>query len=246
MKRIFIMMAMAIVMGAVLPTTANAADKKEKKEKKAWKWEMPKKMSGDADLDLYLRTCDTLNTRVTSYLDSVTFYSVKVVNVKNDDGTIVQRRCVVDEDGHIRGSNEALAQYIAMTNSGLGLLNDLLKITAQTTSATAAIAGNPLLALSYGKYLKAGPKIAIEGGKTMKELMKRMNEQKKAIRKYKKDYTEAGELRDPTTDASAIDASYPDSEPITKTSAEFDKELADAMEKDKSITIPDGDVDFEG
>ena len=244
MKKIVTLMALAILMATMAPAAAQAADKKEKK---AWKWEMPKKMTGNEDFDLYLRTCDTLNTRVTSYMDSVTFYSVKKIKVTQADGSTIERRCVVDENGHIRGSNEALAQYIAMTNAGLDILNDLLKITAQTTAATAAIAGNPMLALSHGKYLKAGPKIAAEGGKTMKELMKKMNAQKKEIRQYKKDYTESGELADPTVPADVIDSNYSDNEPVTKTSEEYERELDAAMEANKNIKIPeDGDVDFEG
>ena len=122
MKKIVTLMALAILMATMAPAAAQAADKKEKK---AWKWEMPKKMTGNEDFDLYLRTCDTLNTRVTSYMDSVTFYSVKKIKVTQADGSTIERRCVVDENGHIRGSNEALAQYIAMTNAGLDILNDL-------------------------------------------------------------------------------------------------------------------------
>ena len=133
-----------------------------------------------------------------------------------------------------------------MTNAGLGIVNDLLKITNTTTAAAAAIAGNPMLAISYGKYLKAGPKIATEGAKTIKGLVSEMNKQKKDIRQFKKDYTESGELKDPTTDAAALDANYSDNEPITKTPEEFEKQLAEAIEKDKSIVLPDdGDVDIE-
>ena len=81
----------------------------------------------------------------------------------------------------------------------------------------------------------------------MKELMKKMNAQKKEIRQYKKDYTESGELADPTVPADVIDSNYSDNEPVTKTSEEYERELAAAMEANKNIKIPeDGDVDFEG
>ncbi len=248
MKRNLSLVIFTLILGLVIPGNAFAADKekKEKKQKKAWKWEMPSELTGDADFDNYLKTCDELNTKIVSYMDSVTFYTVKKINITQEDGTVVERRCVVDENGNIRGSSEALAQYIQMTNSGMGILNDMLNITNQTTAASAYITKNPLKVIKYGKYLKAGPKIVAEGGKTMKALLKRMTEQKKEIRQYKKDYSESGELKNPTTDAATIDANYSDNEPITKTSKDFDKELAAAMAKDKTIKIPDGDIDFEG
>lgn len=237
-------LAILVFLMGIIPFTS-MAENKAGKEKKTWKWEMPSKLTGDNDFDGYLKTCDDLNTKIVSYIDSVTFYSVRKINVKQADGTIVERRCVVDENENIRGSSEAIAQYIEMTNSGMGILNDMLEITNKTTAASAYIAKNPMKALTYGKYLKAGPKIVAEGGKTMRELLKKMNAQKKEIRQYKKDYSESGVLKNPTTDAATIDANYSDNEPIVKTSEEFDKELAAAMEKDKTIKIPDGDVDFE-
>ena len=154
---------------------------------------------------------------------------------------------MVDDKDNIRGSNEALAQYFDMTNTGLAILGDLVKITGETTVATASLAGDPLKALSYGKYLKAGPNIAIEGGKMMKELLKKMNQQKKEIRQYKQDYSEAGELKDPTISAEEIDAHYSNNEPITKLSEEYNNAIAEIQAKDSSIQVPeDGDADIDG
>ena len=155
--------------------------------------------------------------------------------------------CVVDDKDNIRGSNEALAQYFDMTNTGLAILGDLVKITGETTVATASLAGDPLKALTYGKYLKAGPNIAIKGGKMMKELLKKMNQQKKEIRQYKQDYSEAGELKDPTISAEEIDAHYSNNEPVTKLSEEYNNAIAEIQAKDSSIQVPeDGDADIYG
>lgn len=246
MKKILGFLAVAMLLGVIAPQTAYA-EKKKDKEKKGWKWEMPKKMTGIDEFDHYLRVCDTLNTRILTYMDSVTFYTVRPIDVKQSDGTIIKRRCVVDDKDNIRGSNEALAQYFDMTNTGLDILGDLVKITGETTVATASLAGDPLKALSYGKYLKAGPNIAIEGGKMMKQLLKKMNEQKKEIRQYKQDYSEAGELKDPTISAEEIDAHYSNNEPITKLSEEYNNAIAEIQAKDASIQVPeDGDADIEG
>ena len=97
------------------------------------------------------------------------------------------------------------------------------------------------------RYLKAGPNIAIEGGKMMKELLKKMNQQKKEIRQYKQDYSEAGELKDPTISAEEIDAHYSNNEPITKLSEEYNNAIAEIQAKDSSIQVPeDGDADIDG
>lgn len=246
MKRILSLLAVAILLAVIAPQNAYA-EKKKDKDKKGWKWEMPKKMTGIEEFDHYLRVCDTLNTRITTYMDSVTFYTVRQIDVQQPDGTIIKRRCVVDDKDNIRGSNEALAQYFDMTNTGLAILGDLVKITGETTVATASLAGDPLKALSYGKYLKAGPNIAIKGGKMMKELLKKMNQQKKEIRQYKQDYSEAGELKDPTISAEEIDAHYSNNEPITKLSEEYNNAIAEIQAKDSSIQVPeDGDADIDG
>jgi hypothetical protein len=245
MKKILSFLAVAMLLAVIAPQTAYA--EKKEKEKKEWKWEMPKKMTGIEKFDHYLRVCDTLNTRITTYMDSVTFYTVRPIDVQQADGTIIKRRCVVDDKDNIRGSNEALAQYFDMTNTGLAILGDLMKITGETTAATASLASDPLKALSYGKYLKAGPKIAIEGGKMMKELLKKMNQQKKEIRQYKKDYSEAGELKDPTISAEEIDAHYSNNEPIKMLSEEYNNAIAEIQAKDSSIQVPeDGDADIDG
>ena len=149
MKKILSLLAVAILLAVIAPQTAYA-EKKKDKDKKGWKWEMPKKMTGIEEFDHYLRVCDTLNTLITTYMDSVTFYTVRQIDVQQPDGTIIKRRCVVDDKDNIRGSNEALAQYFDMTNTGLAILGDLVKITGETTAATASLAGDPLKALSYG------------------------------------------------------------------------------------------------
>lgn len=248
MKKILSLMAFAMIFGAFAPQ-ALYAEKKEKKQqasttpKKTWKWEMPSKMTGIKDFDNYLLSCDSLNNRLVSYMDSVTFYSVRVINVTQKDGSVVTRRCVVDEDNNIRGTGEALLQYIDMTTTGVEILADMAAITAETAVATTSLTENPLVALSHGKYLKAGPKLVAEGGKTIKELLKKMKEQKKEIRQYKQDYTESGELKDPTMDPAQIDSNYSNNEPIAKTSEDFEKELAAAKAKDATINVPEeGDV----
>ena len=255
-KILGVLMALMLVMPMCLMAEKKEKKAKEPKEKKEYVWQMPAKMSGDADFDNYLRTCDTIYNRITTYRDSVTFYSVKNIQFVDKDGNPVKNAAgqdsiitaVVDKDNNIRGTGEALLQYMEMTNAGLGILNDMLSITVETASATAALALNPLMALSYGKYIKAGPKILQMGGSTVKGLLKEIKTQRNAIRAYKKNYTESGVLIDPSIDPATIeDGVFADLETIQKAEDVVGRELADALAKNASIgDIPDGeDVDID-
>ena len=121
MKKILGFLAVAMLLGVIAPQTAYAERKKDK-EKKGWKWEMPKKMTGIDEFDHYLRVCDTLNTRILTYMDSVTFYTVRPIDVKQPDGTIIKRRCVVDDK-----------RFVAMaTNTEMSTLIQLMDIGTPT------------------------------------------------------------------------------------------------------------------
>ena len=248
------MMAFMMVLAMMIPVATMAQKKeknKNKKEKKEFVWQLPEKMTGIDDFDKYLLTCDTIYNRITTYRDSITFYSVKNIQLIDKNGNAVKTiagqdsiiTAVVDKDNNIRGTGEALMQYLDMTNTGLDILNDLLSITGETISATASLASNPLLAFSYGKYLKAGPKIVSMGGSTIKEILREIKTQKKAIRAYKKNYTEKGVLKDPSIDLTTIeDGVFADLETIQKPEDIVGKEIAEAMERNGNIgELPDGD-----
>lgn len=257
MKHIIRLSVVALTLIIAMPALSLAQkEKKEKKEKKEWKWEMPSKMTNIPEFDKYLRTCDELSKRINTYTDSVTFYTVKKIQVTDGQGRLLKNAAgedstiiaVVDAQNNIRGSGEAFQQYARFTATGMEILSDLMEITTQTVAATTSLASKPMVALSHGKYLKAGPKIVSQGGRMVKELMKRMKEQKKAIRAYKQNYTESGVLQDPTIDPSTIEGGiFADLEVIQKPEDAVGKELADALAKDAQIgDLPDGeDIDID-
>ena len=209
MKKLFTVLLLALTMGVVLPQQAFAQDsKKEKKEKKKSKpfvWEMPE-LTGNETFDNYLKTCDTLYHRIRSYSDSIVFYKVKK-GVVTDKKTGEQKEVmgVFDEEGNLRSSGKALLQYAELTLQGTSLLGDLAVITTSTAAASTALPSLGMKALSYGKYVKAGPKIVQMGTDEVGEIVKMTRTQAKEIRALRKGYNEEGQLKDASIDPSNID-----------------------------------------
>lgn len=214
MKKVLAILVFVLGIGIVMPQQAFGQDekmeKKEKKEKKSkekkpFVWEMPE-LTGDKTFDDYLKTCDTLYNRVRTYSDSIVFYKVKK-GIYTDKKTGEQKEVmgVFDDEGNYRSSGKALKQYAELTLQGTNLIADLALITASTAAATAALPGLGLKALSYGKYVKAGPKIVSMGTNEIGEIVKMTRQQAKEIRALRKGYNEEGQLKDGSVDPSNID-----------------------------------------
>lgn len=210
MKKLFTILLCTLAMGIIMPQQTFAQDKKEKKEKKKkdtkpYVWEMPE-LTGDEGFDNYLKTCDTIYHRIRTYSDSIVFYKVKK-GIVNDKKTGEQKEVmgVFDDEGNYRSSGKALQQYAELTLQGTSLLADIALISVSSAAATASLPGLGMKALSYGKYIKAGPKIAQMGTQEVGEIVNMIKEQSKAIRALRKGYNEEGQLKDASIDPSNID-----------------------------------------
>ena len=210
MKQLFMSLLCAMALGIVMPQQAfSQDDKKEKKEKKKkdkkpFVWEMPA-LTGDKTFDEYLKTCDTLYHRIRNYSDGIVFYSVKKGIVTDKNGEKKEVMGVFDSQGNYRSSGKALEQYAQLALQGTGLLSDLTVITTRTAAATSALPSLGMKALSYGKYVKAGPKIVQMGTDEIGEIVKMTRTQAKEIRALRKGYNEEGQLKDGKIDPSNID-----------------------------------------
>ena len=211
MKKLFTIILCAIALGVVIPQQAFGQDdkkekkEKQKKEKKPFVWEMPK-LTGDKTFDDYLKTCDTLYNRIRNYSDGIVFYKVKkgiVTDKKTGEKKEVMG--VFDEQGNYRSSGKALTQYAQLALQGTNILADLALITTSTAAATTALPGLGMKAFSYGKYVKAGPKIVQMGTNEIGEIVKMTRTQAKEIRALRKGYNEEGQLKDGSVDPSNID-----------------------------------------
>ncbi|MBQ2674320.1 MAG: hypothetical protein IJG07_06540 [Prevotella sp.] len=243
MKKLFTILFCAIALGVVMPQQAFGQDEKKekkekkKKEKKPFVWEMPK-LTGDKTFDDYLKTCDTLYNRIRNYSDGIVFYQVKK-GLVTDKKTGEQKEVmgVFDEQGNYRSSGKALAQYAQLALQGTGIIADLALITTSTAAATTALPGLGMKAFSYGKYLKAGPKIVQMGTDEIGEIVKMTKTQAKEIRALRKGYNEEGQLKDPSINPADIDG-------VDLTKAEtiqiedpdkLAEQMAQAKEEDKTV-----------
>ena len=250
MKHLIKFMLLAIAIAIVAPTSIQAQKKKAKKAKKEFVWEMPK-LTENEDFDKYLLTCDTLNNRIRKYCDGIVFYEVKKIQetdkngnpVLDENGKVKEIYAVVDKDNHIRGSKEALFQYAEMILSGTNIILDMANITLLTATATTALPSLGLNAFSYGKYLKAGPKMIQYGTEEINEILKKCRTQAKAIRAYRASFTESGELLDPQADVSNLEGvNLNDVPTITKPSEELAQELENAKLENASAKEADEDA----
>lgn len=162
---------------------------KKKKEKKAYEWVMPK-LSGVEGLDDYLLKCDSMNTSIKKYSEDITFYELAKIAVKDENGEVDYQYCMVDSAGNLRGANKAFAQNMDIIMAYPGLVLDMTNLTLATATATTALAGSPLVAISYGKYLKAGPLLVGRAGKEMKIIYQKARAQAQLIKALKSGQTD--------------------------------------------------------
>ena len=179
-----VLMALVAMMCFVPVIEAKNAPKK-KKEKKKFEWVMPEKMTGIEDFDKYLLTCDTLWNRITTYRDSIHFFRIDTVLVQ-DQGMAYYDVQIRDEEGNKRSWAQSIQQGLDMIFTGTDIVLDAANITLMTATATLSLTENPLLAFSYGKYLKAGPKIVGLAYNEVKEIVNRTKEQMRTMKEIHK------------------------------------------------------------
>lgn len=209
---------MALLLSLIIPVSAMAQDdkkaKKEKKPKKEFVWEMPEEMSGNDVVDKYLLTCDSVNAQVHHFTENITYYKPAYIQATDKDGKpmvdekglpLMTVAVVSETDPSVkRTSREAFSQYLEIGKSASQLLLTITKLGTRTANATAALPSLGLKALSYGKYVKAGPKLISSASSELNGIIKRCTEQRKQIREMKKGLTQQQADANATVDASGI------------------------------------------
>ena len=240
MKKTMKLLTFALMLGTVAPVGAFAA-KKDKKKKEVT-WEMPSKLSGLEPLDNYFNAVNSAYTNFQTFKGSVTYYTVRPIEITQADGTVKTVRAVVDQNGTVRDANKALQQYWDWGKAAINIGKELKDLVKQKDNIMAAAKKDFLTSLAFAKYITNGVSVGINGLTTLKEMVTQLSDQGKEIRQFKKDYTESGELADPTMDPKSIEDNYGNNEPIKKTSDEFEKELAAAKAEGAGVEAPDGDI----
>ncbi len=204
MKKLIMLLACLFAFTAA--TTLQAQDKKkEKKEKerKEYVWEMPK-LTGNADFDKYLLKCDTVYNRIKTYSDSIDAYHVVLDYDIDAQGDTIFIPKVVDDQGRARGTSLAAMQYFQYFTTGTSLLADIVSITALTATATTALPSLGVMkAVSYGKYVKAGPKIVQMGTREINDILSDVKKQRKMIRNIRNYYKTLEDKENPNAQIDA-------------------------------------------
>lgn len=159
---------MAILVMA--PMSMEAAKKeKKKKEKKKFEWKMPDQLSGNQIVDEYLLSCDTLWYDIQKYNEGMTTYTFKT-DTFAVNGEIYVMSHMENAEGEYLTRGAANWQLVEAVTLGIAIVADGALIGLQTANATLELPKLGLGALSYAKYVKAGPNIMLLAAEEIKKL----------------------------------------------------------------------------
>lgn len=164
-----VMVAMlAVIM--MLPVSADAQKKNDKKkEKKKFEWVMPE-LTGNDSFDQYLLSCDTIWNKTKVVAENMHTYTFKTDTLRGINGADYVMAHMEDASGAYLTRGAVTWQLIEAIKEGAGIVLDIANIGVLTAAATTALPGLGIKALSYGKYLKSGPKIMQGCGSEIKEI----------------------------------------------------------------------------
>ena len=147
---------------------------KKKKEKKKYEWKWDGKLSGNETVDQYLLSCDTLWTKIQNYREQIDQFDYKEDTLRfinGADTTIYLAVHLENKEGQLFSKGTANWQLAQSIMSGVNIVLESTQIGLQTASATLALPNLGLDALSFAKYVKAGPNIIAIGMKEIKEIV---------------------------------------------------------------------------
>lgn len=152
-KILTLLMCMFIAM----PLSVNA-EKKEKKEKKAYEWNWDKKLSGNETVDSYLLSVDSLWYQIKEVNELSANYQFKVdtLKVKDEYYTLAY---MLDNEGNYITRGTVNWQFATVTLMSADIAAKGALAGVQSAAATASLPALGLKGISYAKYVKAGPKI---------------------------------------------------------------------------------------
>lgn len=247
-----LLLTLCVVALGVLFSQTTWAEKKSKKESKPYEWKMPA-LTGNADFDRYLLKCDTINKRISSYCDGITFYQMRPVvvteNGQEGEQEIDRQWCMIDpETNTLRSSNAAFKQNLDIVLSYPALLLEMTSLATYTASATTALPSLGLKSVSYAKYLKAGPKMIAAGGAEMKKIYKAARAQAKQIKDLKAGKVDDDYARNAEVEASSVDAGSASmatlisTQPVYIAKTSFEQQMGEIKKQDATISIDNYDI----
>lgn len=174
MKTKNVIWTMLIVLLGCSFLVPDSVQAKKKKEKKKYEWKWDGELSGNETVDQYLLSCDTLWTKIQNYREQIDQFDYKEDTLRfinGADTTIYLAVHLENKEGQLFSKGVANWQLAQSIMSGVSIVLESTQIGLQTASATLALPQLGLGAISFAKYVKAGPNIIAIGMKEIKEIV---------------------------------------------------------------------------
>lgn len=155
-KKVLHFAMLLLAMLIAMPTTADAA--KEKKEKKPYEWNWDKQLSGNEIVDDYLMSVDSIWYQMKELNTVMEAYTYKEDTIVVNGKTYIAAH-MEDSEGNYVTRGTVNWQFAQTTMLSGEIVLKAATVGLQTASATMSLPNLGLKALSYGKYVKAGPKV---------------------------------------------------------------------------------------
>lgn len=150
-----------------MPPVAEAA--KEKKEKKPYEWNWDKKLSGDKNVDDYLLSIDSIWYQMQDLNKEMEIYTYKEDTLVVNGKTYIAAH-MEDAKGDYVTRGTVNWQFAHTTTLSGSIVMQSTLVALQTATATMSLPNLGLNAFSYGKYVKAGPKVIEMAAKGVKDI----------------------------------------------------------------------------
>ena len=181
MKKLLIMTLALLTLGSQMEVAAQKKEK-AKKEKKELKWEWDgKTLSGNKEIDNYIKTIDTLYTRVQTYKDSLDSYTLESKAFELN-GKKYELAYMLNSEGQLVTRGQVNWQCVQAVLQGTNIVLDMTNAGLMSANAALTLPQLGLKALSFGKYVKGGPAVISQGTKAIKAVRKKW---KKNARRWK-------------------------------------------------------------
>lgn len=164
MKKILLIALALLTFGSQMEVNA---------QKLKWNWD-GKTLSGNAKIDNYIKTIDTLYNKVQSYIETMDKYQMYTQAFEDKKtGKKYEMVYMLDEEGKLVSRSTVNWQCVQAIMQGTNIVLDMTNAGLLSADAALTLPDLGLKALKFGKYVKGGPAVISEGTKAIKDVRKR-------------------------------------------------------------------------
>ena len=165
MKKLLLAMLALTIFGTNI-NTAQAAKEKKKKEIK-WEWDGTK--SGNKIIDDYLVCIDTTYRNIQQYKEQMDSYQF-IDTTLYINGKYYAAAYMLNSQGQLVTRGQVNWQCVEAVMKGVNLVLDITTAQLATATATMELPNLGLNALKFGKYVKGGAVVFVQGIKEVKTI----------------------------------------------------------------------------